>query len=313
MKSFLLFLALAGAAANVYAQTIYSKTYGSKGHPPVIFIHGGPGGNAVQFEATTAQRLADSGFYVIVYDRRGEGRSTDEKATFTYQEAIEDLQHIYRQYHLKKACIIGHSFGGLVSTLFTEKYPQKVQALVLAGALFAQQATYDHILDSVSKICKEDTACLAKIATVAQLDHHSAAYRAGCFDIAGEHGFFKLSHPDAEARDIYHAYKTGSLYQSNFRNRQAPLCFYQNEKRTNIDVRPVLKQLTQKLDIFAVYGRQDAIFSPAMLATVEQITGREHFLYLDNCSHYLYADQQTPFLSAITKWLRAEKMSHLYY
>jgi proline iminopeptidase len=49
------------------AQDLYSKAYGNPKNPPVIFIHGGPGGNATLFEGTTAQKLADKGFYVIVY------------------------------------------------------------------------------------------------------------------------------------------------------------------------------------------------------------------------------------------------------
>ena len=49
------------------------------------------------FEGTTAQKLADLGFYVIAYDRRGEGRSADPNATFTYNEAFQDLNAIYKK------------------------------------------------------------------------------------------------------------------------------------------------------------------------------------------------------------------------
>lgn len=57
------------------AAEIYSAAYGKASDPAVIFLHGGPGYNSLDFEVTTAQKLADQGFYVIVYDRRGEGRS----------------------------------------------------------------------------------------------------------------------------------------------------------------------------------------------------------------------------------------------
>ena len=83
-------------------QTIYSKAYGESENPVIIFIHGGPRGNSTLFEGTTAEKLAEKGFYVIAYDRRGEGRSIDTTANFTFQEAIDDLNNIYKKYDLIK-------------------------------------------------------------------------------------------------------------------------------------------------------------------------------------------------------------------
>jgi proline iminopeptidase len=79
----LLLITLFFTLFSAHGQTIYSKAFGNKNNKPIIFIHGGPSGNAVQFEATTAPKLAERGFYVIVYDRRGEGRSADENAKIT--------------------------------------------------------------------------------------------------------------------------------------------------------------------------------------------------------------------------------------
>lgn len=94
-------LFLATIVAN--GQTIYTKTFGNSKDKPVIFLHGGPGYNCVNFEATTAQQLADKGFFVIVYDRRGEGRSKDPNAKFTFNETFNDLNNIYSEYKLTKS------------------------------------------------------------------------------------------------------------------------------------------------------------------------------------------------------------------
>jgi proline iminopeptidase len=164
-KALLLFCSIISFIVNAQTNhTIYSKSYGQSENPAIIFIHGGPRGNSTLFEGTTAQKLAEKGFYVIVYDRRGEGRSIDTTATFTFQEAINDLNNIYQKYNIKKANIIAHSFGGLVGTLFTEQNPEKVKSLILAGALFSQQETYDHILKTTKNIYKNknDTLMLSK-------------------------------------------------------------------------------------------------------------------------------------------------------
>lgn len=286
-------------------QNLYIKTYGNENNEPIIFIHGGPSGNAALFEGTTAQNLADKGFYVIAYDRRGEGRSADPDAKFTYEEAFQDLNSIYKKYHLKKAVLLSHSFGGLVATLYTNKYPQNVSALVLAGALFSQQETYDHILNSVKKIHYGDSKTLNKIAYVEKLDKNSAGYRKHCFDLASDENYFKMPKPTKASKKLYADYEAGEFFKTNIRNKNAPLLFYQNEKQNNIDSRPFLKKIKAKrVPIFAIYGKEDGIFSSAQITSIKKLAGKDHFALLDNCSHYLFVDQQIEFISNIKKWLR---------
>ncbi|MBE8727259.1 alpha/beta fold hydrolase [Flavobacterium hungaricum] len=286
-------------------QNLYIKTYGNSKDKTIIFIHGGPSGNATLFEGTTAQKLADQGFYVIAYDRRGEGRSTDPNAKFTYEEAFQDLNLIYKKYHLKKAVLLCHSFGGLVGTLYTHKYPQNVSALVLAGALFSQQETYDHILNTLKKKYSNDSEQLSRIKTVENLDKNSAEYRKKCYELAGENNFFKMPNPTSESKKLYADYEAGEFYKTNIRNKNAPLLFYQNEKQNNIDTRPILKKIKASgIPIFTIYGKEDRVFSSAQITSIKNLAGENHFTFLDNCSHYLFVDQQTEFLSNIKKWLK---------
>ena len=306
MKQILLaFFFIISVFAN--GQNLYIKTYGNKKDKAIIFIHGGPSGNSTLFEATTAQKLADKGFYVLVYDRRGEGRSTDPDATFTYAEVFQDLNSILKKYDLKSATLIGHSFGGLVATLYTAKYPQKVNSLVLAGALFSQQETYDHILNSVAKKAsqKGDSTQLDKIKAIKKLNKNSAEYRKACFDLAGENDYFKMPNPTSESKKLYADYEASEFYKTNIRNKNAPLLFYRNEKQNNIDSRPFLKEIKAKgIPIYAIYGKQDGIFSNKQISSIKTIAGENHFALLENCSHYLFVDQQDKFISNIQNWLK---------
>ena len=286
-------------------ENLYIKTYGNQKDKTIIFIHGGPSGNATLFEGTTAQNLADLGFFVIAYDRRGEGRSTDPDAKFTYEEAFQDLNSIYKKYHLKKAVLLGHSFGGLVATLYTNKYPQNVSALVLAGALFSQQETYDYIVSTIKKAHYGDSKTLNKIAYIEKLDKHSAGYRKHCFDLASDENYFRMPKPTKASKKLYANYEAGEFYKTNIRNKNAPLLFYQNEKQNNIDSRPFLKKIKAKgIPIYGIYGKDDGIFSSAQISSMKAITGEKHFAFLDNCSHYLFVDQQAAFLSHLKNWLK---------
>ncbi|UKB82673.1 alpha/beta hydrolase [Chryseobacterium sp. MEBOG06] len=287
------------------AQTIYSKAYGNSQNPPVIFIHGGPSGNATLFEGTTASKLAEKGFYVIVYDRRGEGRSKDENATMTFKESFADLNQLYIKYKIKKAHIIAHSFGGIIGTLFTRQFPKKVSSLTLAGALFTQQETYDHILKEAKIYFKNDPAQLKEISEIERLDKNTAAYRKRCYEIAGKMNFFKMPSPTPESENLREEYEAGEFYKNNIRNPDSPAKFYQNEPLNNLDNTAVLKEIKRKgVPIFCIYGKNDGIFSEKQLNDLKNIVGKGNFKLIDNCSHYLFVDQQDEFFKFIKLTLK---------
>lgn len=282
------------------AQNLYSKAYGEKKNPAIIFIHGGPSGNSNLFEATTAQKLADKGFYVIVYDRRGEGRSKDESATMTFQESFDDLNQIYKLYHLEKANILAHSFGGIIATLYTNQYSEKVKSLILAGALVSQQETYNHILETAKLAFKNDENKLQQISSIETSSKNSAEYRKKTYDIAGDLGYFSMSNPTIESQNLRQEFENSEFYKTNFRNQNSPLLFYKNETQNNLDNKVVLLEIKKKkIPLFAIYGQNDGIFSAKQLTDLRNIVGANNFKILDNCSHYLFVDQQNKFLDFI--------------
>jgi len=242
------------------------------------------------------------GFFVIVYDRRGEGRSIDASANFTFDEAFDDLNQLIEQYGLKKVNLIGHSFGGIVSILFTKQYPEKVERLILVDALFAQQESYNHILRSGAKkaIAQNDTTTISKIRYINSLDKRGAEYRQLTYEIGSHFGYFKMPKPTEESIRVNKEYESGEFSTSNIRNDQAPALFYKNESRVNIDTRATLKRLSKKgIKLFAVYGEDDGIFSHKQALDLQKIVGKNKFHTIHNCSHYPFVDQQSEFLKLI--------------
>lgn len=291
------------ASTLVPAQIRYSKAYGNRHDPAIVFIHGGPSGNSTLFESTTAQELADKGFYVIVYDRRGEGRSIDSTATFTYTEAFDDLNEILKLHDISIATLIGHSFGGLVATLFTERFPEKVNALILAGALVSQQETYDHILSSIRLKYKNDRLMLKRVTEIEQLDKNSAEYRQACYELASLYHYFEMPSPTQRSKELREEYTSSLFYEQNIRNKNAPTQFYKNETLRNIDTKNILTKLKKaETRIFAIYGKQDGIFSSKQLQDIKDIVTPDNFALIDNCSHYLFVDQQAEFIDMMMKW-----------
>jgi len=81
---------------------------------------------------------------VVRYDRQGYGKSSDPQGRYSN---IEDLNQIFVQLKIDKAIIFGMSSGGGLSIDFTLKYPEKVSALVLVGAVVGGYGYSPHMMN----------------------------------------------------------------------------------------------------------------------------------------------------------------------
>lgn len=309
MKKTITLFVLLLTSLVVNSQTIYSKAFGNPNNKVLIFLHGGPGYNSVGFEVTTAQKLSENGFYVITYDRRGEGRSIDKNASFTFSETFDDLNSIFDKYKLKSATLIGHSFGSIIATLYAEKYPNKTKSIVLVGAPLSMQETLSTIVKS-SKIIyqnKKDSVNLNYIKMLEQMDKNSIEYSSYCFSHAMQNGFYFPKKPTIEALNIYSKFKTDTLLikHSSQMTYEAPRGFWENEKYTTIDLTLNLKKVQKKeIVVFGIYGKDDGLFSEKEANKIEKSIGENNFEYLNNCSHNVFIDQQTSFIYALKKWIK---------
>lgn len=71
---------------------------------------------------------------VIAVDTRGHGKSPRGNAPFTIRQFAEDLCSFMNERKIEKADILGFSDGGNIALIFTIKYPEKVNRLILNGA-----------------------------------------------------------------------------------------------------------------------------------------------------------------------------------
>lgn len=71
-------------------------------------------------------------YRVVRYDRRGYGKSSDPQTKYSH---ITDLNQLFFQLKIDKAIIFGMSSGGRLAIDFTLTYPEKVNGLVLVGAV----------------------------------------------------------------------------------------------------------------------------------------------------------------------------------
>ena len=109
---------------------------------PVVAIHGGP---CIPPMKPWKMQEQVPGLYL--YHARGCGNSTHPFSKFPTQgmwpgmkvleetlgfgAQIGDVERIRRRLGVEKLSIVGHSFGGLIATLYAAEFPQHVESLVL--------------------------------------------------------------------------------------------------------------------------------------------------------------------------------------
>jgi len=307
MKICIIVIFLLLSSLHLKSSELYIKTFGNISSKPLIFLHGGPGYNSSNFEAITAMKLSKYDFFVIVYDRRGEGRSTENDAKYNYEQTFNDLLDIYKQYNIEKSILVGHSFGGIIATLFAEKYPQNVESIVYVSTPFDIQKTFTTILNSSKKIYenKKDSVNFNYINILEKMDTNSIQYATYCFFHAQQNGFYFPNKPSTEAQALYEKFKNDStlIKFAGQMNYKAPLGFWQNESYTRKDIAENVKLLKKKnIKLFGLYGNEDGLFSPEILQEIKNIIGEDSVKCFDNCSHNVFIDKQSLFISAILEF-----------
>jgi pimeloyl-ACP methyl ester carboxylesterase len=100
--------------------------------PALVLLHAGTGSAAV-WEHQWAP-LAQAGYRVIAYDRRGYGRTTADAAAAP-TSAAGDLLALTSALRLDRLHVVGTAAGGIVAIDFALGYPDRVRSLVVANSL----------------------------------------------------------------------------------------------------------------------------------------------------------------------------------
>ncbi|PNR96946.1 alpha/beta fold hydrolase [Petrotoga olearia] len=109
---------------------IYYEIYG-KGRPVIIL-------NGIMMSTSSWRAHIErwqKKFQVITYDTRDQGKSariTDKP--YTIEVHVEDLKKLVDHLGLKKVNLMGVSYGAQIAELFTLKYPEMIDKLLLSNA-----------------------------------------------------------------------------------------------------------------------------------------------------------------------------------
>lgn len=124
---------------EVDGATVHYQEFGNQTDPTLLLIHGYTASTYVWRAA--APLLADADFHVVAVDLLGFGYS-DKPAWFDYTIAAQArmIERFMNRVGIGKATVVGSSYGGAVASTLALDYAERVERLVLVGAVCNDEA-----------------------------------------------------------------------------------------------------------------------------------------------------------------------------
>jgi pimeloyl-ACP methyl ester carboxylesterase len=118
---------------------IHYQEAGDEDASPVILIHGFISSNLIWSHILLP--LANAGFRVIAPDLPGYGYSDKPKeAQYTISEQAQAVKRLMDRLGIESATIVGASYGGAIAATLALDYPERVEKLILVGAVSNDEA-----------------------------------------------------------------------------------------------------------------------------------------------------------------------------
>lgn len=233
----------------------------------VTFVHGAGGSSSVWFKQVRAFK---NHFNVLLLDLRGHGDSkpnfNDGKIdTYTFDSLTNDIIEVIDYEKIEKSHFIGISLGTILIRNLAEKFPQRVESMVLGGAVMNLNFRWK-ILMGVGRTFKS-------------IVPHLWIYRMFFFAIMPY-----SNHRESRSLLIREARK---LYQKEF------LRWF----KLSSEVNPLLSFFRKKdikIPTLYVMGGEDYLFLPAVKKLVQK-SASASLLLIEHCGHVVNVEESQLF------------------
>lgn len=263
--------------------------------PPVIYLHGGPGGFSHDFAVLAGPRLEPS-LRMVYLDQRGSGRSERPwTGDYSMDRLVEDLEGLRRVLGVPQVALMGHSFGGALALEYAAKYPEHVSHLVLVAGL-------SDVAFSGRSMCKRLAQTNPNAYALAVADSADRARADGCNAMRALRGnerevFWKANmYPDSSVRMLRDSVmaasglrNTGELQRALFASGLAEYRFAAHDRLT--------------MPVLVIAGQHDyQIGVESQQALARQLPNAKLLVY-ERGGHHLYLDESERFARDVTRFL----------
>jgi proline-specific peptidase len=262
--------------------------------PPVIFIHGGPGGSLSGF--LDALPLADERA-VILYDQLDSGKSEHpmNQANWRVSRFVDEVDAVRHALAVEHCHVCGHSWGGTVALEYGARRPAGLNSLILASPLISTKSWIGDANILRTQLAADTQAELAKCDT--------QPADAGC-DAATKtfYAHFLSREPTSEGHKAYRASvartKAGrGLYETMWGRSE----FVSTGSLKTYDGEPLLQKLDGSKTLF-IDGPYDEARPATLGMFAARVPGAE-FATIPGAGHGFFSDRPDEAIGILRPWL----------
>lgn len=293
---------------------VYFEQCGDPNGLPVVFLHGGPGSGC---SAKHRQLFNPKLNHVVLFDQRGCGRSTADRAVkHNHTDALLiDIERLRIQLGIDQWLVVGGSWGAGLGLAYASAHPEACLGLVLRGVFLSRPADLDWFFQQAQSVMPDAWSALASaVPTSARNDigpylydqMQNAAQTVAlplaqawqAWENALTKRSWRASPParmtDSDAAQLLNKYKLQSHYLSQH-------CFFPQAG--------LLSQLSTltALPVDLLHGRLDWICRPEAAWAVHQAMPQSRLRWIDNAGHNAFEPEMT---RALVETIAAATQAH---
>lgn len=243
----------------------------------ITFVHGAGGSSSIWFKQI---REFQKHFNILLLDLRGHGASNARlkyalKQEYTFKSIADDVLEVLNHLQIPSSHFVGISLGTIVIRQLAELHPERVQSLVMGGAILKMNFR-SQILMRLGNVFKYVLPYLI-------------LYRFFAFVIMPNKNY-------KQSRLLFFN-EAKKLYQKEF------IRWF----KLTAEINPVLKWFRQQelnIPTFYVMGAEDYMFLPAVRAVVEKHYKSSKLFVIENCGHVVNVEQSTIFNHQVIAFLQ---------
>jgi len=122
----------------------------ASGGPVLVILHGLLGSSQ---NWQRAAKVLEQRFHIFAVDQRNHG-SSPHAASHTFADLREDVKRFFDEQGLEKACLLGHSMGGMAAMEFSFHDPERLSGLIIED--MAPRAYQNSSSDILRVLCRLD-------------------------------------------------------------------------------------------------------------------------------------------------------------
>lgn len=257
---------------------------------PVIFVHGGPGGDCNPVKGR--RMLLDHPVYM--YDQMGCGRSDkiEDLDNWGLQEYVEELEQFINGLGFEKVILIGASWGaGLCAAYAEYSHCEKIAAMVLPSPFFGSKSWADDQLTNLKNISPEMYGEMLKYIDTKVIDDRF-------YEIMGEY-YANFLFCRAKHREIAIA-AAREVYPDVFLKLWGPMDMVCTGNLRDFDVEPRLNEID--VPVLFLCGDSDEITIETMRRYQSKVKG-SRFSVVPFAGHVLGMEQFDAYRECIKAFL----------